>query len=105
MVSSWLITQNMNFLKKIKKWFIGGAIPLAFIAGTAMPESFDCKGQECQVQVIVSESTFKDAIYYKPDVWDEKTPEEIEAEATQRFENWLRLVEESSNSSSTDETP
>jgi hypothetical protein len=57
-----------------------------------------CKGQECFVQVKINKEEggkrFQDARYYSEQEWGQKTSEEIEADVTERFENWKQVVEE-----------
>lgn len=72
------------------------AIPTAFAAGTVTapkePAPFDCKGTECQVQVFIKKPSFQDAIYYKPDQWNQKTQTDIEAEEQARFDKWQIFI-------------
>jgi hypothetical protein len=74
------------------------AVGAALLAGgqAVTPDEFDCKGTDCKVQVLVNEPNFKDAIYYKPDEWNEKTAEEIASEKQERYEKWKTFVEEQS---------
>jgi hypothetical protein len=94
-----------------------------FISGTTIgrisetpPQSlagvgFDCKGQECQVQVFAKKEYVEkqtvmkcsDAIYYKPDVWNEKTEEELEADKNSRCDKWKAFVDEQSKKETNEE--
>jgi hypothetical protein len=95
------VITNMN--KTIASTLIVGS--LAFGAGQmADGQDFDCKDTNCQVQVFVEEPNFKDAIYYKPDVWNEKTAEDLVLERKDRYDKWKAFVDEQSKKETNEET-
>lgn len=58
--------------------------------------SFDTKGQDVKIQVIVKEKDYQDAVYYTPEEWNAKTQNEIDSEKQKRFNDWKNLVEQES---------
>lgn len=58
--------------------------------------TFDTKGQEVKIQVLIKEQEYQDALYYSPADWDLKTEVELNAEKQKRYDDWKKFVEEES---------
>jgi len=97
----------IEHIKKFWKQYVVGSViaPTAFAAGLVVgngkPGEIDCKGTDCQIQVIIDKPNYKDALYYEPDEWDTKTEADLAAEEDARYNNWKQFIEAQSQATST----
>ena len=67
---------------------------VGFIATAQTP--LDCKGQDCKVQVLITEENFKDALYYTPEEWLTKDKTTVDTTKAARYAAWIKAVDNAS---------
>ena len=67
---------------------------VGFIATAQTP--IDCKGQDCRVQVLITEENFKDALYYTPEEWLTKDKTTVDTAKAARYAAWIKAVDDAS---------